>query len=94
MYRIERVTDYVLNGHRDIVIVLETPDLRVATDRLHQLALLPHFGKYQIIEEVYITNEHAEQKKSTETDRVKYNETESQTSSSVPLGPQNRQSGS
>jgi hypothetical protein len=92
MYRIERITDYLLNGQRDICIILETPDLREATDKMHELALVPHFGKYQIIEEVYVTNEYAQDKKSTEVNRVEHNETEQETSSSLPLGPQNRSS--
>ena len=92
MFRIERITDYKLNGQSDISIVLETPDLREATDKMHELALVPHFGKYQIIEEVYVTNEYAQGKKSAEVNRTEHNKVEQETSPGLPLGPQNRSS--
>ena len=86
MYRLERITDYVLNGQRDITIIFESADLREVTDRLHVLALTPHFGKYQIIEEVFITNEYAQTKlKSKEAIRTEHNEVEVQDITGVSI---------
>lgn len=87
MYRLERITDYTLNGQRDICIVFESGDLREVTDRLHKLAPLPHFGKYQIIKEVFITNEYAQNKlsKSTEADRTEHNEVKVQDITGVSI---------
>lgn len=86
MYRLERIIDYTLNGQRDICIVFESSELREVTDKLHALALTPHFGMYQIIEEVFITNEYAQSKlKSKEIDRTEHHEVEVQDIAGVSI---------
>lgn len=68
-YRLERVTDYKINGVRDVILICESKEFNEVQKKFMSLISLPHFGYYQIIREDIIDSERT-QKHSVKDNKV------------------------